>query len=116
MEPVNDFMANLAVSTMVHDPVRGGVMYAGTGEGFYNADGIRGAGIFKSTDGGNRGWSQLRSTDNSDFHYVNRLAISEDGSTLLAATRTGMYRSTNGGSSFQRVLTPSDDFIGGSWT
>ncbi len=111
-EPINDFMANLAVSTMVQDPGRGGVMYAGTGEGFYNADGIRGAGIFKSTDGGGR-WSQLRSTDTSDFYYVNRLAMAPEGNTLLAATRTGVYRSTNGGSSFQLVLTPSDDFFGG---
>ena len=27
-------------------------MYAGTGEGFYNTDGISGAGVFTSTDGG----------------------------------------------------------------
>ena len=33
-------------------------MYAGTGEGFYNSDGIRGAGVFTSTDGGTT-WSQL---------------------------------------------------------
>src|SRR5262245_53787427 len=57
-QPVNDFMANLAVSTIVIQPGNSNVMYAGTGEGFYNADGIRGAGIFKSTDGGVI-WSQL---------------------------------------------------------
>jgi hypothetical protein len=97
--PVSDFMANLAVSTMVMQPGTPDTIYAGTGEGFYNADGIRGAGIFKSTNGGTS-WAQLSSTANSNFLYVNRLAMSANGSTLLAATRTGIYRSTDGGTSF----------------
>jgi hypothetical protein len=84
--PVNDFMANLAIGSMAATPNDFNVMYAGTGEGFYNADRIRGAGVFKSTDGGLT-WSQLASTTNADFHYVNRLAISPDSSILLAATR-----------------------------
>ncbi len=29
-----------------------------------------------------------------DFHYINELAISPNGSTLLAATRTGIFRSS----------------------
>ena len=48
--PVNDFMANLAVSTIVMKPGLPTTMFAGTGEGFYNADGIRGAGVFTSID------------------------------------------------------------------
>jgi photosystem II stability/assembly factor-like uncharacterized protein len=108
--PVDDFMANLAVSSIVVQPGAPAVMYAGTGEGFYNADGIRGAGIFKSTDGGMT-WSQLAATSTSpsagllasDFYYVNRVAISPDASTLLTATRTGIFRSTNGGASFTRA-------------
>nr|WP_255604260.1 choice-of-anchor D domain-containing protein [Oscillochloris sp. ZM17-4] len=101
-DPVDDFMSNLAVSTMVMDPTNSDVMYAGTGEGFYNIDGIQGAGIFKSSDGG-VSWSQLSATANSNFVYVNRLDISNDGATLLAATRTGIYRSTDGGSSWTQV-------------
>lgn len=109
--PVNDFMANIAVSTMLIQPLsNGNVIYAGTGEGYYNADGIRGAGIFKSTDGGTT-WAQLGSTSTApgtgitaaDFHYVNRLAMSADGTTLLAATRTGIFRSADGGTTFARA-------------
>ena len=104
--PVEDFMANLAVSTMALSPTNSSVMYAGTGEGFYNGDAIRGAGIFKSTDGGNT-WAQLPSTANDAFHYVNRIAISPDGSTILAATgRTatrGIKRSTDGGTTWADV-------------
>ncbi|MEW5871094.1 MAG: hypothetical protein AB1894_17600 [Chloroflexota bacterium] len=99
---VDDFMANLAVSTLVMDPMNSNTMYAGTGEGFYNADGIRGAGVFKSTDGGVT-WTQLAATAATDWYYVNRLAISPNGATLLAAVRSGIWRSTDGGGSWTKV-------------
>jgi len=94
--PVDDFMTNLAVTTLVFQPGNPSVMYAGTGEGFFNFDRIRGAGIFKSVDGGTT-WAQLPSTTSSNFHYVNRLAFSADGQTLLAGTSVGIYRSTDAG-------------------
>ncbi len=97
--PVDDFMANLAVSTIVIDPLNPSRMYAGTGEGFFNSDAIRGAGVFVSDDGGLQ-WSQLPSTAGSNFFFVNRLSVSPDAATLLAATGSGIYRSVNGGFSF----------------
>ena len=106
--PVDDFMANLAVSTIVMQPGLPSTMYAGTGEGFYNSDGIRGAGVFKSTDGGTT-WSQLPSTANSSWFYVNKLAMSPDGQVILAATRTGLYRSTDGGASWTQALASAAD-------
>src|SRR5262249_14082333 len=93
--PVNDFLANLAVATLVVDPTNANTLYAGTGEGFSNQDAVRGAGIFKSTDGGST-WAQLASTNTSSWYYVNRLAISPNGATLLAATNSGIWRSTDG--------------------
>jgi hypothetical protein len=107
--PVDDFMANLAVSTLVMTPGSPGVIYAGTGEGYYNADGIRGAGIFKSVDGGST-WTQLPATSSApaagqsatDYQYVNRIAISPNAATILAATRSGIFRSVNGGASWTR--------------
>ena len=88
----DDFMANMAVSSMVMDPTNPNTLYAGTGEGFYNADGIRGAGVFKTTDGGAT-WNQLSATNTSDWYYVNRLAIHPtNGQILLAATRSGIWR------------------------
>ena len=103
--PVDDFMANLAIGCMVMDPTDSNVMYAGTGEGFYNVDAIRGEGIFKSIDGGVT-WNQLSSTNNSNFYWVNRLTISPDGSTILAATRdSGIFRSTDGGANWTQTLS-----------
>ena len=104
-EPVNDFLANLSISTMVFQPGNPLVMYAGTGEVF---TGLHGAGIFKSTDGGDT-WAQLTSTATDEaFTYVNRLAMSPDGTVLLAATWRGIYRSIDGGANFTLVLSTVD--------
>ncbi len=105
--PVNDFMSNLAVSTLIIDPTNANTIYAGTGEGFFNADSVRGAGVFKSIDGGVT-WNQLASTATSDFYFVNRLAVSPNGATLLAATSTGIFRSLNAGTSWTLVQSTTD--------
>ncbi len=120
--PVNDFMANLAVSTIVIDPTNPNILFAGTGESFaadlnptegegITPEGLRGDGVFKSTDGGTT-WSQLPGTKTSNptvcapagpvcpWSYVNRLTISPDGSTILAATEFGIFRSVDGGTTW----------------
>jgi len=89
--PVDDRMANLAVSCMVLDPANPRILYAGTGEGFSNIGAARGAGIFRTING--TAWDVLPATTTPDFHYVNRLAISDDGEILLAATSEGIFRS-----------------------
>ncbi len=100
--PLDDFMANLAVVSLVMDPTDTNTIYAGTGEGTSNADAIRGAGIFKSTDGGST-WTQLPSTTTSSFYYVNRLAICPTNRLiLLAATGSGIWRTTDGGTSWSQ--------------
>lgn len=92
-QPVDDFMANLAVCSMVKDPTKPSTLYAGTGEGFYNSDALRGAGIFRTTDGVS--WAQIPATSTADFNAVNRLAISKTGTVLLAATRAGIMKSSD---------------------
>ena len=90
---VDDFMPVLSVSSIVIDPANPNVMFAGTGEGYGNADSLRGAGIFRSADGGTS-WSQLPETA-AQFAAVTRLAISPAGNIVLAATNTGLWRSSN---------------------
>lgn len=109
-QPVDDFMANLAVSTMVINPANTNTMYAGTGEGFIvsletiNAlQTAQGAGVFRSTDGGVT-WNQLAETNGLNWVYVFRLAISPNGNTILAGTNSGLWRSTNGGDNWNMVL------------
>ncbi len=108
-QKLDDLMANLAVCTLAFERTNATtantqVIYAGTGEGYYNGDAVRGAGIFKSTNGG-ASWKQLPATATSDFHYVNKIVTSAFApQTVYAATRTGVWRSTNGGGAWTRVL------------
>jgi hypothetical protein len=55
---LDDFMANIAVCSLAFEPGNSNVIYAGTGEGFFNGDRVQGAGIFKSTDAGAT-WTRL---------------------------------------------------------
>lgn len=103
---LNDFMGNLAVCALIIDPNNSNTIYAGTGEGFFNLDAIRGAGIFKSTDAG-ASWSQLSSTNNSNFYYVNDLDYDAANGVLYAATRKGLYASSDGGANFTDKVTGS---------
>jgi hypothetical protein len=107
---VDDFMTSLAISSIVFRPGDPSTMFAGTGEGFFNGDAIRGAGVFKSTDGGTT-WIQLASTANSNFYYVNELACSPDGNTLLAATGVGVFQSTNQGTTWSLKLNQGNGVL-----
>lgn len=130
--PVNDFQANLAVSAMVINPVNPATMYAGTGEGLWPVigqnsfiDAVQGEGIYQSPDGG-VAWNLLQSTNPAApaspgcgvgatpcppfWFFVNRLAISPNGNTVLAATNGGIAQSTNGGATWlQRTVNQAAD-------
>ncbi len=88
-QPLDGVPAHLPVNALAMDPRNPDVLYAGTGEGFFEVDGFPGMGIWKSTDGGAT-WTHLRATAGSEFAYVNDLAVSpNDSGQLYAATRTG---------------------------
>jgi outer membrane protein assembly factor BamB len=112
--PLADTMANLAVTTLAMDPTNSNVLYAGTGEGFFNIDAVRGAGIFKTTDGGVT-WTRLTTTATPQFYYVNDIVISPQNSQrVYAAVRFDppggggrVFRSTDGGANWTSILTPT---------
>jgi len=104
-----DFAPNIAVNSMAMDPQNPDVIYAGTGEGFFNGDAIRGLGIFKTTDGG-ANWTQLPGTldgvvETGAFYRCNKLQTSPNQpDTVYAATRFGVWRSTDAGANWELVL------------
>ena len=100
---LDDLMPSLAVTALAIDPASRKTLYAGTGEGFFNTDAVRGAGIFKTADGG-RHWQQLAATGTPDFYAVNRVAVSSRSHAVYAATGTGVWRSLDGGKSWRQVL------------
>jgi hypothetical protein len=104
--PLNDLMTNLAVCSLTMDPNNPNILYAGTGEGYFNGDGVRGNGIFKSTNGG-ANWTQLANTSNSNFFFVYKIVVSKGNSQrVYAGTRTGVWRSLDGGTNWTQVHNP----------
>ncbi len=123
-EPVDDFLASLAVTAIVIDPTNSSTIYAATGEGIFGGNSPTafsppGAGVFISTDFGTN-WDQLPSTAPTNpnpttdpWGYVNRLAHHPTQSgVLFAATRNGgILRSAPNDSSI-----PPDLSLGLTWT
>jgi photosystem II stability/assembly factor-like uncharacterized protein len=111
-EAMTDDAPRLSITSIAQSPSEPDVLYAGTGEGFPNADAAIGDGILKSTDGGLT-WEMLTSTTGgTDFLFVNRVIVSEtDENVIVAAVNTGIWRSTDGGASWNRQQEP-DSFNG----
>jgi PKD repeat protein len=104
---------NIAITAIAYDPNNTQTFYVGTGEG-WGTGASRGAGIWKSTDGGAT-WTQLANT--TGYHYVNDLVVRDENGTsaVYAACRenffrgtwhgvNGLFRSVNGGSSWTQVM------------
>jgi len=120
--PVNESMGSLAVCALAQDPSNTSVMYAGTGEGWFNSDAVRGNGIWKTADGGTT-WNKLVSTDSSatlppsttpnlhNFDFVQDIVINTSGVVFASARPSarfcntgGVFRSADGGTSWTRVI------------
>ncbi len=108
--PTGDGLTNIAVNALLIDPARPDVMYAGTGEGYFREEirgtglPLRGSGIYVTTDGA-RTWQQLPATNTPDFHWVNDLEFGVgDSRRIYAATRSGVWRSTDHGATWARLL------------
>ena len=91
------------------------VMYAGTGESFYNIDTMNGNGILKSVDRGET-WTPLASTTGDPrFNNVSRIIVSPTDPDLVIASATAgaykaslypesnIFRSTDGGATWTVV-------------
>jgi trimeric autotransporter adhesin len=97
---VNDFLSNLAIVGICQDPTNNSIMYMCTGESFFNADAVRGAGVFKSTDGG-ANWTNLAST--TAYTLCTKILCDAAGNVYLGTFGSGLLRSTNGGTSWTGI-------------
>lgn len=120
---LTDDMPNLAVQSLAMAASNHDIIYAGTGESFFNIDTMNGNGIIKSTDRGLT-WTQLASTvDDPRFNNVSRIIVSPtDPNLVLASTTTGSYkqsinatssifRSTDGGATWTEVYNDIDNQV-----
>jgi len=115
--PMMDGQPVLAVQSLAMAPSNTSVLYAGTGESYFNIDTMNGNGILKSIDKGAT-WTQLSSTaSDSRFNNVSRIIVSPtDPNVVVVSTTVGRYlssldpatyifRSVDGGTSWSQVYT-----------
>ncbi|MCX6316691.1 MAG: hypothetical protein NTW29_05345 [Bacteroidetes bacterium] len=102
---VNDFLSNLAIADICQDPRPGfqNIMYMCTGESYFNADAVRGIGVFKSIDAGST-WNFLPSS--SAFLNGTRILCDHLGNVYVGTRGQGLQRSTDGGNTWTNI-TPT---------
>jgi len=104
---VNGFWENIAITTMAYDPSNTYVFYVGTGEGWNNSDAVRGAGIWKTTDGG-ASWTRFF-IDSPHFYYIQKIIVHPSNGEVFAATDGpgaygGIFKSEDGGYNWNSSL------------
>jgi len=103
-ERVKGYTGNPSVCALAQDPNNPEILFAGTGEGWFNGDAYRGDGIYRSTNGG-EDWTRLLFTSFGFFNHTQKLLFTQDGNLLAATRESGVQMSTNGGSSWAPVLS-----------
>jgi len=114
--PVQTNLPVLGVSSIIINPTNSNEIYAGTGEvyhtevsvmGFnvWKTRGTYGIGVIKSTDGGAT-WTQVMPKFSSDLFAVSSMAfLPGTPTTVFACATDGLYRTTNGGTSWSKIYT-----------
>jgi len=116
-QPIFDQQPTGSIGAIEVAPSNPNIVYVGSGEGLHRPDLSVGDGIYKSTDGGAT-WTHLGLRDGQqiaqmavDPHDPNRLFVAVAGHPYGPNPERGVYRSTDGGQSFQKVLS-RDENIG----
>ena len=113
--PIFDDQPTGSIGSLAVAPSDPSVIYAGSGEGLQRPDLSVGNGIYKSTDGGTS-WKHLGLNDGQQIPQIavdpgdpNRLFVAVLGHPYGPNSERGVYRSTDGGATFTRVLYRDDN-------
>lgn len=113
--PIFDGQPTQSIGAIAVAPSDPNVIYVGSGEGLLRPDLSVGNGIYRSSDGG-RSWSHLGLDDAQqipqlavDPHDARRVFAAVLGHPYGPSTERGVYRSVDGGASWQRVLYKDAD-------
>ena len=107
--PLTDDQPSIANGAIVLDPSNPDIVYVGTGEENFAVDSYYGAGILKSTDGGQT-WTNIVGPFLRAF--IGSMAIHPaNGQVLLCTTSTGIWRSEDGAATWGRVLSGVGTFV-----
>jgi len=116
--PIFDDQPSGSIGAIAVAPSDPNVVYAGSGEGLQRPDLSTGDGIYKSTDAG-KTWKHLGLRDGQQIPQIaidpknpNRLWVAVLGHPYGPNEERGIFRSVDGGASFQKVLY-KDENTGG---
>lgn len=109
-KPIFDDQPTGSIGDVAIAPSNPNVIYVGSGEGLQRPDLSTGDGMYKSTDGG-KTWTHLGLREGQQIASIavdpkdeNRLFVAVLGHPYGPNEERGIYRSTNGGKTFERVL------------
>lgn len=112
--PVFDQQGILTIGDLAVDPQNSDILYAGTGEANGGHNNFAGGGLYKSTDAGlTWNYSGLLETTSIgrvlvDPQDPNILFVAAAGSYFETDSDRGLYRSSDGGASWEKVLFVND--------
>jgi photosystem II stability/assembly factor-like uncharacterized protein len=116
-EPIFDEQGTGSVGAIAVAPSDPNVIYVGSGEGLQRPDLATGDGVYKSTDAG-KTWTHLGLRDAQQVTAIlvdpkdpNRLFVAVEGHPYGPNAERGVFRSTDGGQTFQKILY-KDENIG----
>jgi photosystem II stability/assembly factor-like uncharacterized protein len=117
--PIFDREPTGSIGAIAIAPSDPNIIYVGSGEGLHRPDLSVGDGIYKSVDAGAT-WTHLGLRDGQQISMMavdpgdpNRLFVAVAGHPYGPNPDRGIYRSTDGGQSFQKVLY-KDENVGGN--
>ena len=109
-EPIFDGQPISSIGALAVAQSNPNIIYVGTGESDFRSDLTYGNGVYKSTDGG-RTWKNIGLTASQ---HISRIAIDPRnpdvvfvaamGSAYGPSSERGVFRSTDGGSTWQKIL------------
>src|SRR5438309_7890459 len=109
-EPVFDGQPISSIGALAVSPSNPNVIYAGAGESDFRSNLTYGNGVYKSTDGG-RTWTNIGLQDSQHISRIvldpknpETVFVAAMGSAYGPGPERGLYRSTDGGANWQKVL------------
>ncbi len=112
--PIFDDQNVLPIGDIALDPLNPNIIYVGTGEANGGHNNFAGGGVFKSTDAGNT-WQFLGLEETVSIGRIvidptntNNIYLAAVGSYFAPNAERGIYKSTNGGSTWSQSLFVSD--------
>ncbi len=113
--PIFDQYSYLSIGTLTLDPVNPDIIYAGTGDPNIGAYVFVGNGVYRSSNGGET-WEHLGLEEVGIVSKIavnpqntNEIYVSAMGLPFVRNNDRGLYKSTNGGQTWEQILFVSDN-------